>query len=168
MANLIRRTQPEQSMQNTWDPFRLMRDLMTWDPFAEMMPTRELASFSPRFEVKETKDAYVFKADVPGIDEKDLDITLTGNRLTVSGKREAEERHENETYYAYERSFGTFTRSFTLPEGVDFDHVEADVKKGVLTIAVPKKPEHQPRKISLKSLGEKVRGVLGSQEKGST
>jgi HSP20 family protein len=170
MTNLIRRTEQQQEvMPNAWEPFRLMRDLMNWDPFSEMLPTLsrfEAASFAPRFEVKETKDAYVFKADLPGIEEKDLDITLTGNRLTISGKREAERHHESETYYACERSYGSFSRSFTLPEGADFEHCDADLKSGVLTVAVPKKPEHQPRKISLKALGEKVKGVLGAKEKG--
>jgi HSP20 family protein len=146
-----------------------MRDLMRWDPFAEMFPTvnrLESVTFAPRFEVKETKDAYVFKGDLPGIDEKDLDITLTGNRLTVSGKREAEQRQENDTYYAYERSYGSFSRSFTLPEGADFEHCEADLSNGVLTLSVPKRPEHQPKKISLKAIGEKVKGALGGKENG--
>jgi HSP20 family protein len=96
MANLIHRTERRQEMTPTaWEPLRLMRDLLNWDPFGEMLPAvsrLESMTFAPRFEVKETKDAYVFKADLPGIEEKDLDITLTGNRLTVSGKREAEER----------------------------------------------------------------------------
>jgi HSP20 family protein len=171
MANLIRKDEgarPE-SLPSGWEPFKVMRDLMGWDPFAEMLPSvgREIG-FTPRFEVKETKDAYVFKADLPGIEEKDLELTLTGNRLTVSGKREAEERRENETYYTWERSYGTFARSFTLPEGGDFGHAEAELKNGVLSIVVPKTPEHMPRKIALKSIGEKVRTVLGGKEKGST
>lgn len=170
MANLIRRTEPQKEvMPSNWEPFRLMRDLMSWDPFAEMFPTVnrfEGAVFAPRFEVKETKDAYVFKADLPGIEEKNLDITLTGNRLTVSGTREAEQQQETETYYAYERSYGSFSRSFTLPEGADVEHCDADLKNGVLTVSVPKMPEHQPRKISLKSIGEKVKGALGGKEKG--
>lgn len=170
MANLIRRNEQQREVMPTaWDPARLMRDLMSWDPFAEMLPSvsGESMVFAPRFEVKETKDAYVFKADLPGIEEKDLDITLTGNRLTVGGKREAERREENERFYAYERSYGSFSRSFTLPDGADADHADADMKNGVLTISIPKKPEHQPRKISLKSLGEKVKGALGGKEKGT-
>ena len=169
MANLIRRSeqQRETMPQRTWEPSRLIRELMGWDPFAEMLPTLGgEVGFTPRFEVKETKDAYVFKADLPGIDEKDVDIQLTGMRLTVSGTREAEEKHENERYYAFERSYGTFSRSFTLPEGADVDRAEGEMKHGVLTISVPKKPEHQPRKISLKGLGEKVKGALGGKEKG--
>jgi HSP20 family protein len=163
MANLIRRgSEPQRELavpQTTWEPLRLMRELMSWDPFAEMMPSlgTEQAVFTPRFEVKETKDAYVFKADLPGIDEKDLDISLTGNRLTVSGKREAEQREENDRFYAYERSYGSFSRSFTLPDGADVDHANADMKHGVLMISIPKKPEHQPRKISLKAGGGNVK-----------
>jgi HSP20 family protein len=172
MANLIRRNEPQQRdvSPTGWEPMRLMRELMNGDPFAEMLPwvTGEPAMFTPRFEVKESKDAYVFKADLPGIDDKDVDIQLTGNRLTISGKRQAEERQESETFYAYERSYGSFSRAFTLPDGTDVDHAEAELKNGVLTISIPKLPEHQPRKISLKSFGEKVKGVLGGKDKGTS
>lgn len=166
MANLIRRTQEQ--MPSVWEPLRLMRDMMNWDPFAEMLPnvsTQEVV-FSPSFEVKETKDAYVFKADMPGVKDEDLDISVTGNRLTISGKREAEQREENDRYYAYERSYGSFTRAFTLPDSADLEHVDADLSNGVLTVSIAKKPESQPKKISLKGLGEKVKGVLGGKEKG--
>jgi len=170
MANLIRRNEQQREMMpsSNWEPLRLVRELMNWDPFAEMLPSvsGEATMFAPRFEVKETKDAYMFKADLPGIEEKDVDIQLTGNRLTVSGKREAEERQENDRFYAYERSYGSFSRSFTLPDGADVDHAEAEIKNGVLAISIPKKPEHQPRKISLKGLGDKVKGALGSKDKG--
>ena len=170
MANLIRRTEAPSETPAVWDPFRLMRDFINWDPFAEMAPSLIRAGesvFSPRFEVKETKNAYVFKADLPGLEEKDLEITVTGSRVTVSGKREAENEDEGETYYAYERSYGSFSRSFTLPEGADADHAEADLRNGVLTLSIPKLPEHQPKKISLKGLGDTVKGVLGSKEKGT-
>jgi len=170
MANLIRRNEAQSETPAMWDPFHTMRELMKWDPFAEMAPVLGRATetvFAPRFEVKETKNAYVFKADLPGIDEKDLDITLTGNRLTVSGKREAESQEDGDTFFTYERSYGSFSRSFTLPEGADPDHAEADLRNGVLTLSVPKHPEHQPKKISIKSLGDKVKGVLGGKEKGN-
>jgi HSP20 family protein len=170
MANLIRRIERQGEMPTVSDPFRAMRDFMSWDPLAELV--RPFArstegAFAPTFEVKETKNGYVFKADLPGIDEKDLDIALTGNRLTVSGKREAASQSEGETFYTYERSYGAFSRSFTLPEGADVDHVEADLRNGVLTVSVPKRPELQAKKISLKTLGEKVKGVLGAKEKGT-
>jgi HSP20 family protein len=167
MANLVRRNQ---EMLPTWEPMRLMREMLNWDPFAEMLPrvTQNEMAFVPSFEVKETKDAYVFKADLPGVKEEDLDITVTGNRLTVSGKREAEQREESDRYYAYERSYGTFTRAFTLPESADCDNVDARLDNGVLTVSIGKKPESQPKKISLKGIGEKIRGALGSsKDKGS-
>lgn len=154
MANLIRRGEGGSiAPSRVFDPFEMMRDLVRWDPFAELgtTGTRELA-FVPSFEVKETKDAYLFKADLPGIRDEDLDISLTGNRLTVSGKREEERREEEARYYAYERSYGSFSRSFTLPEGGDVENAQADLSSGVLTVTIPKRPEVKPKKIEVKRL----------------
>ncbi len=106
-------------------------------------------AFTPAFEVKETKDAYIFKADLPGVKEGDLDITLTGDRLTISGKRETEKHEDADRFYAYERSFGSFSRVFTLPEGVDPDSCHAELKEGVLTLRLSKRPEVQPRRITV-------------------
>jgi HSP20 family protein len=138
--------------QSQWDPFRMMRDLVRWDPFRELGPmyTGETARslvYAPDVDVKETANAYVFKADVPGIKEKDLEVSTTGNRLTLSGKREEERHEDTSTYHASERCWGSFSRSFTLPDGIDLDHASAELKEGVLTITVPKKPEVQPKKI---------------------
>ncbi len=155
MANLIRRNNPGSALSRFPDPFEMMRDLMRWDPFAELGTGRPEMGFVPSFEVKETKDAYLFKADLPGIREEDLEISLTGNRLTVSGKREEEHRDEDDRYFAYERSYGSFSRSFTLPEGVDVDHAEAGLNQGVLSVSIPKKPEVKPRKIEVKKLSPK-------------
>ncbi len=151
------RTAPLASWESRRDQVRMLRDLMNWDPFGEMtafvpqMP----AGFAPSFEIKETKDAYLFKADVPGVKESDIDITVTGNRLTVSGKREAEKQEQTDTYYSYERSYGDFTRSFTLPDGVDMNGVHADMKEGVLTLSIKKTPEAQPKKIAIQSAAKK-------------
>jgi HSP20 family protein len=122
------------------EPFRLMRDLFRWDPFHEMRPvwSGEGASYAPAFDVKETKEAFVFKADLPGMKEKDLEVTSTGNHLTISGKREVEKEEKDETFYAYERTFGAFTRAFTLPDYADATHVRAELNNGELTIVVPK------------------------------
>jgi HSP20 family protein len=161
MANIVRKPEmPTAPTRSEWDPFRMMREMMRWEPFAEMAPLfgHERGMFQPSFEVKETPSEYLFKADLPGVKEEDLDVAVTGNRLTVSGKREAEEKQECETYYAYERSYGSFTRSFTMPEGVDADHVQAELKSGVLTLVLPKRPEMQPKKINLKGLSPKGQG----------
>ena len=120
-----------------------------WDPFGEMESMR--ASFSPSVEVKETRDAFMFDADVPGLKEGDVDISVVGNRLTFSGKRDEEQRQEDDRYYAYERSYGAFTRTFTLPESADLEHIEAHMSSGVLHVKVPKKPEVQPRKVTIGS-----------------
>ena len=136
-----------------WDPFQSMRELFRWDPFqfGTLMPLQGEGGFAPDFEVKENKESFIFKADLPGVAEKDLHVQFTGNRLSVSGKRESERTEQNDTYYATERSYGSFTRSFALPEGVDADKAHAELKDGVLSIAVPKRPEAQPRKISVTS-----------------
>lgn len=147
------------SRGRSWDPFERLQQVMGLDP-VELMGQfiGEGAGgglrFAPAFEVKETKDAYLFKADLPGVEEKDLEVTVTGDRIQVSGKREEEKRDEGDRYYAYERSFGSFSRSFTLPEGVNSEGVEAGLKDGVLSIHVPKREEVQPKRIQLKS-GEK-------------
>lgn len=136
------------------EPSRWLREFLGWDPFREMTPFVEVdrgLRFSPDFEVKENKEGFSFKADMPGIKESDLEITLTGNRLCISGKRESEKEDKGETYYVSERSYGSFSRSFTLPEGVDAAHLKAELKDGVLMIALPKLPEMQPRKIDVKT-----------------
>lgn len=138
-----------------FDPFR---ELAAWDPFTEMAPLlqRTPASFWPAFEVKETASAYLFKADLPGVKESDLQVVMTGNRLTISGSRHEEKEEESETYYTCERQYGTFNRSYTLPEGVDAEHIHAALTGGVLTVAVPKRPEAQPRKIPVKAAAVKA------------
>ncbi|HUJ58249.1 MAG TPA: Hsp20/alpha crystallin family protein [Kofleriaceae bacterium] len=143
------------------DPFRWMREMMRWDPFQPAtVPTffgpGYERTFTPAFEVKETKDAYLIKADLPGIKEADIDVKLTGDRLAITGKREAEREDKGDAYYAYERTYGDFQRTFVLPEGLDSDHVHAELKDGVLTIALPKLPGTETKTIAVKS-GEKTK-----------
>src|SRR3569623_1479044 len=123
-----------------WDPFRRMRDMLRWDPFREMTPAfaAEPAGLSPAFEIKETKAAFVYKADVPGIKEPDVEVTVVGNRLTISGKRDAEKEEKGDRFYTYERTYGSFTRTFTLPDQTDATHVKAELTNGELTVVVPK------------------------------
>jgi HSP20 family protein len=157
IMNIIRRNEPKHIAPTSteWSPFGMLREFMRWDPFREMAPLlpqsgREIL-FVPDIDIKETPDAYVFRADLPGIAEKDLEISLTGNRLTLSGKREEERREEKDTYFACERSYGSFSRTFTLPAGTDAEHAKADLKDGVLTVSVPKKPEVQAKKIPVQA-----------------
>ena len=147
----IRTPQAVPATAATLEPFRLMRDFMRWDPLRDY----ELgvpATFMPSFDVKETPDAYQFKADLPGILEADLEISLEGTRLTVAGKREDEATKDGERIHLAERSHGTFSRTFTLPEDGEGEKVMAELRNGVLTLMVPKRPEVRPRKINV-SLG---------------
>jgi HSP20 family protein len=148
--SLIRRYPEKDAVQRRErDPFALMQETLRWDPLRELWPPKD-GEFAPSFEVKETKNAYLFKADMPGVKEGDLDVSLSGNRLTISGRREEERRDEGDRYYTYERSYGSFSRSFTLPEGTNADNIEAELKDGVLTLTVPKKPDVQPKRIWFK------------------
>jgi len=154
MANLVRRENRDVARQEgseqRWDPFRMMDTLLRWDPFRwDNGLAARGGEFVPRFDIKETKNNYVLKADLPGVRDEDVQVSLNGNLLAVSGKREEEHRDEGEQYYAVERSYGTFSRSFALPDGIDGDNISADLKGGVLTIQIPKRPEAQPKKISL-------------------
>jgi HSP20 family protein len=150
--NLIRRdNRTTPATLPALEPFGLMRNFLRWDPFRDLDFNLDLqTSFSPSFDIRETPTAYVFEADLPGIRREDVEINLTGNRVTITGKREAKAHAEGENVFMQERSNGSFMRSFNLPEGVDAGHVAADLKDGVLTLTLPKVPEVQPRKIEIK------------------
>lgn len=129
------------------DPFQVARDLLSWDPF---FGGRQASAFVPAFEVKENNEAFFVKADVPGVAEADLDIAVHNNVLTVSGTRHAEERKDGEAFALYERQYGSFTRSFALPDTADGERIEAKLDAGVLHLTIWKKAEAKPRKIELK------------------
>jgi HSP20 family protein len=157
MANVqIQKNNGGQTMTRgtrTWDPFQSLREMMRWDPFAEMSsawPT-EMADFTPAFEVKETPTTYIFKADVLGVKESDIEVTLQSNRLTISGKREAEKQEKGDKFYSYERTFGRFMRSFTLPEGIKADGCDAKLENGVLTVSVPKSAEAKSQRVTVRA-----------------
>jgi HSP20 family protein len=159
MSNIIRKNSDDTKALATRDPdaFRIMRDMLRWDPFGiqpavpSWFEQSALPTFAPAFEVKETKDSYQFQADLPGLKESDVEVKMTGNRLVISGKREAEKEDRNDTYYTYERSYGTFQRTFGLPDGVDPDHIHAAMKDGVLSIVVPKTATSQTKTIPVKA-----------------
>jgi HSP20 family protein len=160
MANIQVRTNGgsgEVARRREWDPTSWARELLRWDPFREMLPSFAMpeTAFTPAFEVKETNEGYSFKADLPGVAEKDLEITSTANRLAIAGKREAEREEKGETFYTCERSYGSFQRTFTLPDGIDGEHIKAALDNGVLTVFVPKLPASQPRKIEIKAEGKR-------------
>lgn len=135
------------------EPFRLLTEMNRWDPFLEagLQPWMSPSSFLPAFELKETPASLIVKADLPGIQEKDLELNVAGNRMTISGKREEEKIQDDEVCHLVERTYGSFNRTITLPEDVDASKIKAQLKEGVLTITVPKSPEIQPKKIDVKT-----------------
>ena len=135
------------------------REMRKWDPFGEMAPlfgSQAMEGIVASFDVKETPTTFIFKADVPGFVEKDLDITAVGDRLTISGNRRDEREDKGDTYYVSERRYGSFSRSFTLPEGIDIDHVNAELKQGVLTVTVPRVAPAPAKKIVVRSASVKA------------
>ena len=144
--SLALRTNGNGSITRYRDPFAMARDLLSWDPFFTARPA---TAFAPAFEVKETTEAFVVKADLPGVVESDLDIAVHNNVLTVAGSRASEERKDGEAYALYERQFGSFSRSFSLPEIANGDKIEAKLDAGVLTLTIAKKEAAKPRKIAV-------------------
>lgn len=151
------KSQKTQKNGGEMQPLRMMRELLNWDPFREMEPffvTRE-RDFMPDFEISENKDGYLFKADLPGMKESDLNISLTGNRLLISGKRESSSEQKDATYYVCECSYGEFSRAFTLPDSADTEHVKAELKDGVLSLVIPKKAGAQTKQIPVQPQKQK-------------
>lgn len=147
--NIVRST-PRASLTPSSDPFRSFADFVRWDPFAELRAAGAPATFMPDVDVKETKEGLVFRADLPGMKESDVEVALTGNQLTISGKRESEKQEEGEKTFLYERSYGAFSRTFTLPDGMDGGKAHADMKNGVLNLIVPRSPDAQTKRIAVK------------------
>jgi HSP20 family protein len=153
MANIVKTSEQQQLAEQDLfrDPFRMMRDWLRFDPFRSMLPSfaRFEREWTPSFEIRENGEQISIKGDVPGLKDTDLDVSLTGNRLQISGKREAEKETKGDNVYLYERSYGEFSRMFTLPEDIDTDHIRSELKDGVLTIVVPKKAAAKPKKIAV-------------------
>ncbi|MDO9280438.1 MAG: Hsp20/alpha crystallin family protein [Pseudomonadota bacterium] len=167
--------QPQQ--QGGVDPFglgmvresmRRMQDLFR-DPLFEMDPigfleAGRMTQFMPDFEVRETQNGLVFVADLPGVKEQDLEINVIGNRLRINGRREFEQENRGDTWYAAERAYGTFNRTFILPEGIETENVDANLENGVLTVRVPKAAQAQPRRIAIG--GQQPRAIEGQYSQG--
>jgi HSP20 family protein len=103
----------------------------------------------PAMDLVETEDHFVLRADLPGLSESDVDLSLEENVLTLKGERKVEHESRSEGFYRLERSTGTYSRSLTLPEGVDGDAITATFDKGVLEVRIPKPEEHKPRKLQI-------------------
>ncbi len=142
-----------------WKPFRevsrLRREMdRLWDDFfgpgRKALRPMEM-EWAPAVDVSETADQVVIKAEVPGMEAKDIDISLAGDVLTIKGEKKSEREEKKENYHLVERTYGSFSRSLKLPAAVDADKIEAGYKQGVLTVSCPKKEEVKPKAIEIKA-----------------
>ena len=147
-----------------WDPFRELNTLqdrmnrLFRDSFSPETQEQSLATsaFAPAVDVYEDEHNVTLKIEVPGIDEKDIDVRIENNTLTVHGERKIEKEEKEENFRRIERHYGSFTRSFTLPSSVDPGQVSAHYDKGVLKINLAKKAEAKPKQIKVNVGSEKT------------
>jgi HSP20 family protein len=142
-----------------WTPFRevsRLRDEMDrlWQDFfgPGRRALRPLAEeWIPPVDISDTADKVTVRVEVPGMDAKDIDISLSGDILTIKGEKKAGKEEKGENFYLVERSYGSFARSLRLPAVVEADKIEATYKQGVLTITCPKKEEVKAKQITIKA-----------------
>ena len=141
-----------------WEPFREFTTLQNemnrlfntvFDAPAPGNGGNTLRRWMPAMDLVETEDHFVLRADLPGMKEEDVKIEFEDGTLTVSGERKAEHESKNEGYYRVERAFGAFSRSLTLPQGIDPEAVTASFDRGVLEVSIPKPEERKPRRIEI-------------------
>ena len=118
--------------------FDLLNEFFNTFQALEQEEPKEVFDFTPTVNTREDKDAYSIEVDLPGVKKEDVDISIDKNVLTIKGKREVREEVQEDDYYRVESRYGTFSRSFTLPEKVDVDNVKAHTEDGVLEITIPK------------------------------
>lgn len=141
-----------------WDPFRdlvSLRDRMN-RLFEDAVSTarsgeKDMIStaWAPAVDIYEDENQLVLTAEVPGIAEKDIEIKVEDNTLSIMGERKLEKETKEENYHRIERSYGSFVRSFTLPNYVDVENIRAEHENGVLKVTMPKRAELKPRKVKI-------------------
>jgi len=144
-----------QEMDRLFDSFFTMpfgRRVLDLDPFREWMPAPITGEFTPRADVRERGDAYEITAELPGLAEDDISVTLEDRLLTIKGEKKEVKDEKHTDYFISERRFGSFARSFRLPDDVEAEKIDASYSGGVLTLTLPKsrKPQKEVRKIQVK------------------
>jgi HSP20 family protein len=153
MARELTIWRPFREMAPFGDFERMRRDMdRLWDSFFErgVRRTDEEGEWLPSLDVAETKNDVVVKAEVPGMDAKDIDISLTDGLLTIKGEKKQEREEKEKDYHLVEKSYGAFTRSIRLPKEVQRDKINASYKNGVLTVTLPKSEEAKKKEIKIK------------------
>ena len=142
--NLLNRLQKEFNLQNNLDPYAKE---VEGDDNSDVVTSH----WRPAVDIKEEENRFVIYADLPGVDPKDIEITMEKGVLTLKGERSEETKEEHEGYKRVERTRGSFYRRFSLPDTADAELIEAEGKNGVLEITLPKHEKVQPRKIAVRS-----------------
>jgi HSP20 family protein len=150
-------------MLTLWNQFD---DLFSDDFFRNRRQAHRAAW--PAVDIEETKDGYLLTADVPGLSPEQIEVNVEDGVLTFKGERKSERKDEKDGYRRYERTFGTFRRSFVLPKGVDPAAVEAQVVNGQLSVRVPRPAQAPPRRVAVKTNGELSQGSGEPASKPST
>lgn len=137
-----------------WDPFREVATLQNrmnslFRDFNQGEAPLTTASFVPAVDIYEDPQKVTLKLEIPGVEEKDLDVRVENNTLTVKGERKFEKEEKEENFHRIERSYGSFYRAFSLPTTVDTEHVQASYTAGVLKLELKKKAEAQPKQIKV-------------------
>ena len=139
-----------------WDPFRNLTSLQDqmsrfFDDafFRGRADNSALTVWAPAVDIYETADELVVKADLPDINEKDLDVRVENNTLTIRGERKFEKEVSEDNFLRVERAYGSFSRSFSLPNTVDTERIKADYREGVLSVRMPKREESKPKQIKV-------------------
>jgi HSP20 family protein len=146
-----------------WEPMRELNTLQTemnrlFNSFFDEGGDGERRRWAPAVDLFEREDTLVLKADLPGMTEDDVQIEVRENVLTVAGDRKAEHEEKRNGYYRVERSFGHFSRSLQLPDGVDAGRIEAKFENGVLEVTIPKPEERKPRRIEIAGSKQAIEG----------
>lgn len=145
MMNNVTRWNPTTAYLTNREPFfRLFDSFFNGDAQGE-----ETRAWVPPVDIQENGEAYLFHAELPGMSKEDIHITLENSVLRLSGERKFEKDAKKENYHRVERTYGTFTRTFTLPTQVDAEKVQAAFENGILTITVPKAEQAKPRRIAI-------------------
>jgi len=143
------------SLVTRWDPQHGLSGLQEQvnrlfeSSFPGRSDTSALTTWAPAVDIYETENELVVKADLPDVSEKDLDVRIENNTLTIRGERKFEKKVEEEHYLRVERTYGSFSRSFSLPNTVNSEAIKAEYKNGVLTVELPKRAESKPKQIKV-------------------
>jgi HSP20 family protein len=149
MTSLIPWTWPTRSALESWRQELEKMFERAGEPLAGN--GEAMKAWAPRVDVEETDKEMTVKADLPGVDPKDVEISVSGDVLTVRGEKKEAKEEKKKNYHRIERFEGKFYRQITLPTEADADKVSATSSKGVITITIPKKPELQPKKVAIKT-----------------